>query len=111
MTPVGDTWRHTETLKTWKIDGRLLGFTKNFMNDSTLKVAIGNTMSSFKNIENGVTRGAVLSVTLFLVAMAKICDKIEEPTKILGYADVWVLYTSPRNHLLEWLETNCRDCE
>jgi hypothetical protein len=29
----------------------------------------------------------VLSVTLFFVAMAKICDKIEEPTKILGYAD------------------------
>jgi hypothetical protein len=71
-----------KTLKIWKIDGRLLGFKKNFMNDPTLRVTIGNTMGSFKNIENGV-----LSVTLFLVAMAKICDKIEEPTKILGYAD------------------------
>jgi hypothetical protein len=38
----------------------------------------------------------VLSVTLFFVAMAKICDKIEETTKILGYADDWVLYTSRR---------------
>jgi hypothetical protein len=53
-------------------------------------------MSSFKNIENGVPQGAVLSVALFLVAMAKICDKIEEPTNILGYADDWVLYTSRR---------------
>jgi hypothetical protein len=85
-----------KTLKTWKIDGRLLGFTNNFMNDRTLKVGIGKIMSSFKNIENGVPQGAVLSVTLFLVAMAKICDKIEEPTKILGDANDWMLYTSPR---------------
>jgi hypothetical protein len=64
--------RILKTVKTWKINGRLLGFTKNFMNDCTLRVAIGNTMSSFKNIENGVPQRAVLSVTLFLVAMAKI---------------------------------------
>jgi hypothetical protein len=72
----------------------LFGFTKNFMSDRTLRVAIDNTMSSFKNIENEVPQGAVLSVTLFLVAMAKICDKIEEPTKIRRHADDWVLYTN-----------------
>jgi hypothetical protein len=66
----------------------LLSFTKNFMSDRTLMMAaIGNSMSSFKNIENGVPQEAVLSVTLFRVVMAKICNKIEEPTKILGYAD------------------------
>jgi hypothetical protein len=78
-----------KTLKTWKIDGRLLGFTKNFMNDHTLRVAIGNTMCSFKNKANGIPQGAVLTVTLFLVAMAKICDKIEEPTKILGLGFIY----------------------
>jgi hypothetical protein len=46
-------------------------------------VAIGNTMSSLKNIENEVPQGAVMSV----MAMANICEKIEEPTKILGYAN------------------------
>jgi hypothetical protein len=60
------------------------------MNDYTLWVAIGNTMSSLKIIENGVPQRVVLSMTLFLVAMAKICDKIEEPTKSLGYADDWI---------------------
>jgi hypothetical protein len=65
------------------------------MNDHTLRVAIGNTKSSLKNIENGV-QGAVMSVTLFLVAMANICEKIEKPTKILGYSDDWVLNTSRR---------------
>jgi hypothetical protein len=84
-----------KTVKTWKINGRLLGFTKNFMNDYTLRVAIGNTMSSFKNIENGVPQGAVLSVTLFLVAMAKLCDKIGCYIRTDGHP--------------EWLKTNCRD--
>jgi putative SOS response-associated peptidase YedK len=46
-------------------------------------VTIGNTMSSLKNIENGVPQGLVMSV----MAMANICEKIEEPTKILGYAN------------------------
>jgi hypothetical protein len=84
-------WRHgiLKNIKTWKTDGRLLGFTKNFMNDHTLRLAIDNTMCSFKNIENGVPQGAVLTVTLFLVAMAKICDKIEKPTKILGSSFIY----------------------
>jgi hypothetical protein len=84
-----------KTLKTWKIDRQLLGFTKNFTNDRTLWVAIGNTMSSFKEIENGVPQGVVLSVTLFLVAMAKICDKL-------------VCYIRADGHP-KWLKTNSRD--
>jgi hypothetical protein len=88
-------WRNGifKTLKTLKIDGLLLGFAKKFINDCILWVVIGNTMSSFKNIENGVPQGAVLSATLFLVEMAKICDMIEEPTKILmGCKRLGLLY-------------------
>jgi hypothetical protein len=44
-------------------------------------------MSSHKNIENGVPQRAVMNVIVFLVAMANICEKIEDPTKILGYTD------------------------
>jgi hypothetical protein len=35
-------------IKTWKIDGRLLGFTNNFLNNRTIRVAISYTMSSHK---------------------------------------------------------------
>jgi hypothetical protein len=50
------------------------------------------TLSSLMSIENGVVQGAVLSVTLFLVAMVTICKKIEEPIKILGYEmDEWLI--------------------
>jgi hypothetical protein len=48
-------------------------------------VAIGSTLSEEKQIENG----PVLSVTLFLVEMAIITHGIEEPIKIIGYADDW----------------------
>jgi hypothetical protein len=48
------------------------------------------------SIENGVIQGTVLSMTLFLVAMASIYKRVEEPTRILGYADYWVVYTSQR---------------
>jgi hypothetical protein len=56
-------------------------------------VTIGNTMSSFKNIENGVPQGAVSSVTLFLVY-----DKIEKPTKILGYMQTIGCYIRADGH-------------
>jgi hypothetical protein len=57
------------------------------MKNRTFRVAIGNTLSEEKQIENGVVQGAVLSVTLFFVAKAEITHGIEEPIKIIGYAD------------------------
>jgi hypothetical protein len=57
-------------------------------------VAIGNTLSKEKQIENGVVQGAVLSVTLFLVAMAEITHGIEKSIKIIDYADDWIIYTN-----------------
>jgi hypothetical protein len=63
------------------------------MINRTLRVAIGNPLSEEKPIENGVVQRAVLSVTLFLVAMAQITDGIEEPIKIIGYADDWKIHT------------------
>jgi hypothetical protein len=40
-----------------------------------------------RRIENSVVQEAVLSVTLFPVAMAGITDGLEEPIKIIGYVD------------------------
>jgi hypothetical protein len=74
----------------------MVGFAKNFMSNRTLRVPVGNTLSSPMSIKNGVVQGAVLSVTLFLVAMATIFKGIKESTRILGYADDWVIYTSQR---------------
>jgi hypothetical protein len=46
-------------------------------------------------IENGVVKRAVLTImTLSLVAMAKKCREILEPTSMLEYTDDWVILTS-----------------
>jgi hypothetical protein len=55
---------------------------------------VGNTLSNQATIENGDVHGAVLSVTLFLVAISEICNGIEETVKIMGYADDWMILTS-----------------
>jgi hypothetical protein len=70
-----------------EIDGRILKFLSNFMSNRKLKVAVGNHYPKPNSIENGVAQGAVLSVTLFLVAMTDIVKDIKEPTQIMGYAD------------------------
>jgi hypothetical protein len=39
---------------------------------------------------------AVISVTLFLIAMTDICKGMEEPTEMTKYADDWIIYTKPQ---------------
>jgi hypothetical protein len=78
-------------LKQWILHGRILKFISDFMSNRKLKVAVGNHYSTPTSIENGVVQGAVLSVTLFFVAMTDIVKDIKEPTQIMGYADDWVI--------------------
>jgi predicted NBD/HSP70 family sugar kinase len=47
-------------------------------------------------MENGVVQGAVLTVTLFLIAMADIVKEIKETCTILGYANDWVIVISSK---------------
>jgi hypothetical protein len=68
-----------------------------YYTSQTLRVAIGSTLSEEKQSENGVVQGVVLSVTLFLVAMAEITHGIEEPIKRIGYADDWIIHTTHKH--------------
>jgi hypothetical protein len=70
-------WRYAivKKIKDWKIDGKMLCFIENFMKERTLRVAVGTTLLN-ATIENGFVQGAVLSVTLFFVAMSEICNGI-----------------------------------
>jgi hypothetical protein len=56
----------------------MLHFVKNFTEDRTFKVIIRDTKS--EKITNGVVQGAVLSVTLFLIAIREMADKTKEPS-------------------------------
>jgi hypothetical protein len=85
-------WRYAtvKKIKDWKMDGKLLCFIENFMKERTLRVAVENTLSNEAIIEINVVQGAVLSATLFLVAMSEI-------VKILGYAEDWTILTSHKH--------------
>jgi hypothetical protein len=70
----------------------------------SFRVVLGEEMSRKMYIENGVVQGAVVSVTLFLVAMSEITNQDRQPVEIVGYADVSAIFTSDRdmetsNHL------------
>jgi hypothetical protein len=44
-----------------------------------------------------VIQGVVISVTLFLVALADIVRQVQYPVEIIGYADDWVIHTNDQD--------------
>jgi hypothetical protein len=91
-------WKYAiiKKIKNWKIDGKMLCFNENFMKENA-QGSVGDTLSNEAAIENEVVQEAVLSVTLFLIAMSEICDGIQEPVKIIEYADDWMIFTSHKH--------------
>jgi Reverse transcriptase (RNA-dependent DNA polymerase)/Endonuclease-reverse transcriptase len=88
------------------VKGRMLKYAENFMDERLIKVIIGNTESEELTIENGVVQGAVISVTLFLAAIADITKIRREEIEAIGYADdwnFWAIGDTPRiaNNLLQ----------
>jgi ribonuclease HI len=92
-------WRYgiIRWLKDRQIDGRMLQFIMGFLDNRSLKTVIGPHESEVVAIENGVPQGAVLSVTLFLIAIADICRLEEQNCEMIGYADDWYLFTSQKH--------------
>lgn len=85
-------WRRPilEQLTKWNIEGNMLRYVEDFLSDRKFQVEIGTTRSNTKTQENGIPQGAVISVTLFLIAMNSIVNKYrkaDKNIKILIYAD------------------------
>ncbi|XP_055623573.1 uncharacterized protein LOC129766997 [Toxorhynchites rutilus septentrionalis] len=72
----------------------MMAYLASFLTDRTFKVAVGDRFSSEKIAENGVPQGAILSVTLFLLAMNSIFDFIPDGVKVILYADDILLISS-----------------
>jgi hypothetical protein len=58
------------------------------------RVVLGESSSEKSYTENGVIQGVVISVTLFLVALADIVRQVQHPVEIIGYKNDWVIHTS-----------------
>lgn len=86
------TWRRKilEELKRWGIEGNMIKYIESFLSNRKFQVEVGNTRSETKTQENGIPQGAVMSCTLFLIAMHSIVRKYRKSKnniKILVYAD------------------------
>lgn len=85
-------WRRPiiEQLQKWNIDGNMIRYIEDFLTDRKFQVEVNNQKSDIKIQENGIPQGAVLSVTLFLIAMNSITKTYRKSNKnvqILVYAD------------------------
>jgi Reverse transcriptase (RNA-dependent DNA polymerase) len=74
----------------------MLQYIVGFLSNRSLKTVVGAHESEEVAIKNGVPQGAVLSVTLFLIAIADICRFEERNYEMIGYADEWYLYKSQK---------------
>lgn len=86
-------WRRPilDKLTEWDINGNMQRYINDFLTDREFQVEIGTTKSETKIQENGIPQGAVISVTLFLIAMNSVFDQVKNihknRVKILVYAD------------------------
>lgn len=74
-------------LAQWGITGNMLTFIKNFLNERTFQVMVGNSKSKLVAEETGVPQGSVLAVTLFLVAINGVFKVLPKGIYIFVYAD------------------------
>jgi ribonuclease HI len=92
-------WRYgiIRWLKEHQIDGRLLQYIVGFLQNRSMKTMVGSQESEEVVLENGVPQGAVLSVTLFLIAISDICKSKQPNVEMIGYADDWYVFTSQKH--------------
>lgn len=80
-----------------EIEGNMAAFISNFLKNREFSCLVGNTLSDYFCLENGVPQGSVLSVTLFLLAIDSIFTNITKDVKALLFADDLVIYCSGKN--------------
>lgn len=106
-------WRHTvlHRLKEWNMVGKLPVFLKDFMFDRTFKVRLGNQLSNFRNLINGIPQGSVLSTTLFAIAMTGIADGVSPEVAKLLYVDDLALISKDDDIKQDDIDTIIKNAE
>ena len=93
-----NTWyyvNHDHKLKNfYSIDGRLLKFIANYLNDREQCVVLDDTTSSFKHAISGVPQGFILGPILFVLFISDIPNGLISNTKSILYADDTIIWRS-----------------
>ena len=93
------TWRYgiLKDLHNFGLKGRLPNFIKSFLEDRTIQVRVGSTLSDLFDQEQGVPQAAVLSTTLFNVKLNDIINCLDYKTDGSLYVDDFCICFSSKN--------------
>ena len=69
------------------IDGALLKFLANYLQNRKQQVLIGGTKSSLKEVKSGVPQGSILGPLLFVFFINDMSEVVSTDTHIVLYAD------------------------
>ena len=93
------TWRYgiLKDLHNFGMKGRLPNFIKSFLEDRTIQVRVGSTLSDLYDQEQGVPQGAILSTTLFNVKLNDIINCLDYKTDGSLYVDDFCICFRSKN--------------
>ena len=79
------------------IQGNMYNWIKHFLQNRTIATNLNSTLSTKRNLEEGLPQGSALSCTLFLIYINDLADNIEVHTAL--FADDLVMWTSGKHFL------------
>ena len=103
------TWRYgiLKDLYNFGLKGRLPNFIKSFLEDRTIQVRVGSTLSDLCDHEKGVPQGAILSTTLF-VKLNDIINCLDYKTDGSLYVDDFCICFRSKN--MRTIERHLQQC-
>ena len=104
------TWRYgiLKDLHNFGLKGRLPNFIKSFLEDRTIQVRVGSTLSDLYDQEQGVPQGAILSTTLFNVKLNDIINCLDFKTDGSLYVDDFCICFRSKN--MRTIERHLQQC-
>ena len=81
--------------------GNLPVFIQNFLQNRKIKVRVGSTLSSSRNLDQGIPQGSVLSCSLFAIAIDDVTSVLPPQVKAALYVDDLTIYASGSTNTAE----------
>ena len=104
------TWRYgiLKDLHNFGLKGRLPNFIESFLEDRTIHVRVGSTLSDLYDEEQGVPQEAILSTTLFNVKLNDIINCLDYKTDGSLYVDDFCICFRSKN--MRTIEIHLQQC-